>query len=318
LSAYGQPYTPPPGQVDPDFDMQTAVRKQVNSMDIYTYFNYLAQLLKDNPPKPQDDEMVARMAKIGLTPGKDFEPDILKSLDKQAVEAEREEEREKIGAKEQPLPRPHFAQGVGSPQVLEFDTSKLDIIDKEVIRIVPKIALLKMALRLKRQQTTNGWLYFTEGVGNFGIDYELRAMANLLGPGWNRPKDAVYPLSQEDADGNEYDGAKHSYIMRLEKGGMPPVDGFWSMTLYDKDLFFVTNAIDRYTLSQRYNLVTNPDGSVDIHIQAESPGEEKEANWLPAPKGQFKLVMRLYGPPKSSPTILDGSWTPPPVKRVEK
>jgi hypothetical protein len=203
---------------------------------------------------------------------------------------------------------------VGAIHGPDIDASKIDSLDRQVIRLVPKIGLLKMALRLKQQETTNGWLFFTEGVGNFGTDYVLRGMANLLGPGWNRPRDAVYPLSQEDADGDQYDGSKHNYIMRFEKGGMPPVAGFWSLTLYDKDLFFVPNAINRYAISQRDTFVTNADGSVDIYIQAESPGKDKEANWLPAPKGQFKLVLRLYGPPRSKPTILDGSWTPPPVK----
>jgi hypothetical protein len=78
----------------------------------------------------------------------------------------------------------------------------------------------------------------------------------------------------------------------------------------------VPNAIDRYEVSQRNSLVTNKDGSVDLYIQAESPGKDKEANWLPAPRGKFQLVMRMYGPAKASPTIVNGSWTPPPVKRV--
>ncbi len=199
----------------------------------------------------------------------------------------------------------------------DFDTSKLGSVDKKVIKLVPKIGLLKMALRLKQQPATNGWLYFTEGVGNFGTDYVLRGMANLLGPGWNRPQNAVYPISQKDAEGNEYDGARYKYVMHFDKGGLPLVEGFWSLTMYDKDLFFVPNPIGRYALSQRNTFITNPDGSVDLYIQAESPGKDKEANWLPAPHGVFKLVMRLYGPPKSSPTILDGRWTPPPVKRIE-
>ena len=113
-------------------------------------------------------------------------------------------------------------------------------------------------------------------------------MANLLGPGWNRPQDAIYPLSQKDADGDEYDGAKHRYVMRFEKGQLPPVEAFWSLTLYDTDFFFVPNPIDRYELSQRNTFVTNPDGSVDLYIQAESPGKDKEANWLPAPKGEVR------------------------------
>ena len=312
LNAFGQSYTPPPGKVDPGFDMQTSVREQVNSMDIFTYFNYLAYLLENNPPKPEDAALVARMAKIGLVPGQDFNPSKIDALEKHEVDDLSRKGHAEIGGS----PKPHFAQGVGLARGTDFDTSHLGFLDKKVLRFVPKAGLLKMARRLKRQETTNGWLYFTEGVGNFGTDYLVRGMANLLGPGWNRPEDAVYPISQEDADGNEYDGSKHNYVMRFEKGGLPPVDGFWSLTVYDKDLFFVPNPINRYALSQRDTLINNPDGAIDIYLQAESPGTDKDANWLPAPKGEFKLVLRLYGPPTSSPTILDGSWTPPPVKRV--
>jgi hypothetical protein len=269
LRAYGQPYTPPAGVVDPALDMKTAVRKQVNALEIDAYFDYLAELLKKNPPKAQDAEIVARMARIGIVPGQDF------------------------------------------------DGSKLGSLDRSAIQAVPKLALAKMALHLKQQKTTNGWLYFTSGVGNFGTDYLTRGMANLLGPGWNRPQDAIYPLSQKDAEGHEYDGAAHRYVMRVEKGQMPPVEAFWSLTLYDEDFFFVPNAIDRYELSQRNRFATNPDGSVDFHIQAESPGKDKEANWLPAPKGKFSLVLRMYGPTTTPPTVVDGSWTPPPVKKVQ-
>ena len=112
-------------------------------------------------------------------------------------------------------------------------------------------------------------------------------MVTLIGPGLNFPQDAVYPFSEKDADGKEYDGSKYKYVMRFEKGKMPPVKGFWSLTMYDSDFFFVPNAINRYNLSQRNTFVTNPDGSVDLYLQAESPGKDKEANWLPAPKGKF-------------------------------
>jgi len=268
LTAYGKPYAPPPGVVDPAFDMKTAVRKQVNALDVEAYFEYLARLLRSNPPTAKDAEMVARMARIGIVPGQDF------------------------------------------------DRSKLGSLDREAIKAVPKLALLEMAVHLKSQKTKDGWLYFTAGVGNFGTDYLLRGMANLLGPGWNRPEDAVYPLSQKDAEGHEYDGASHGYVMRFQKGEMPPVEAFWSLTLYDTDFFFVPNAIDRYELSQRNAFVTNPDGSIDLYIQAESPGKEREANWLPAPKGKFSLVLRMYGPKQSPPSIMDGTWTPPPVRRV--
>ena len=316
LSAYGNPYSPPVGAVDPNFDMKTSVRKLVNSMDIYEYFNYLAQLLKTNPPKPEDAAMVEKLVKIGLVPGQDFDPTTLRALESPAVESVPAAAQEEMGAKQIVHSRPHFTQGIGDISAPDFDTSKLGTLDKQVIKLVPKLGLLKMARRMKQQPTTNGWLYFTEGVGNFGTDYVVRGMANLLGPGWNRPEDAVYPISQKDAEGNKYDGTKYNYIMHFEKGGLPPVDAFWSLTLYDEKLFFVPNAIDRYNLSQRNSFITNADGSVDFYIQSESPGKEKEANWLPAPKGKFSLVLRLYGPPKTSPTILDGSWTPPPVKRA--
>lgn len=270
LSAWGKPYTPMASAVDPAFDMKTAVRKQVNALDTNAYFDDLAKLLATNPPKPQDAEIVARMARIGIVPGQ------------------------------------------------EFDGSKLGAFDREAIRAVPKLALAEMALHLKRQKKTNGWLFFTSGVGNFGADYLTRGMANLLGPGWNRPRDAIYPLSQEDADGDDYDGAKHRYAVRFEKGQLPPVDAFWSLTLYDTDFFFVPNPIDRYEVSQRDTFVTGADGSIELYIQADSPGKEKEPNWLPAPKDKFALVLRMYGPKQSSPSIVDGTWTPPPVKRVDE
>jgi hypothetical protein len=270
LSAYGKAYTPPPGAIDPSVNMTAAVREQVNALGIDAYFAALARLMMTNPPTTQDAPIVARMAKIGLVPGRDFDP------------------------------------------------GSLGILDREAIRVVPRLALLEMGLMLKREPTTNGWLYFTRGVGDFGTDYRLRGMANLIGPGWNRPADAVYPLSQRDANGDAYDGAEHSYVMRLERGQMPPpAEAFWSVTMYDTGFFFVPNPIHRYELGQRNRLITNPDGSVDVYLQADSPGADKEANWLPAPRGKFNLVLRIYSPRQSPPSILDGSWTPPPVRRAQ-
>ena len=317
LSAYGKAYTPPAATVDPDFDMKTATRAQINSMDVYTYFNYLARLLKTNPPKPEDAAMVEKLARIGLVPGEDFDASALQELDAQAVESIPALAQGELGTQPDVHARPHFTQGIGSVEDQGFDTSKLASLDKKLIKLVPKISLLKMAMLMKQQPTTNGWLYFTEGVGNWGTNYELRGMGNLLGPGWNRAEDAVYPISMKDADGNAYDGSKYKYIMHFDKDQLPPVDGFWSLTMYDKDLFFVPNEINRYNVSQDDTFITNPDGSVILYLQADSPGVDKEANWLPAPRGEFKLVLRVYGPSKEQPSILDGSWEPPPVKRVE-
>ncbi|MEY8143918.1 DUF1214 domain-containing protein [Falsihalocynthiibacter sp. CO-5D18] len=197
----------------------------------------------------------------------------------------------------------------------DFTPENLGLLEREMFKPIPKLALAKMGAHLKRQPKTNGWLYFTEGVGNWGTDYLTRGMGNLLGPGWNRPQDAIYPLGQEDGNGHHYDGAKHNYVMRFEKGELPPAKGFWSLTMYDPDLFFVPNEIDRYELSQRNDLVAGADGSIEVYLQSEKPSKDKQANWLPAPKGKFTLVMRLYDPEIAAPSILDKTWIPPAVYR---
>jgi hypothetical protein len=104
--------------------------------------------------------------------------------------------------------------------------------------------------------------------------------------------------------------------MRFPRGETPPVQGFWSVTMYDSDYFFVANPINRYSISPRQNQKSNPDGSVDLYILKDSPGAEKESNWLPAPVGKFVLMLRMYWPDETSPSILDGTWTISPVKKV--
>ena len=103
-------------------------------------------------------------------------------------------------------------------------------------------------------------------------------------------------------------------LMHFDKCQFPPVNGFWSLTMYNKEYFFVANPLNRYTLSQRNKFVTNPDGSVDLYLQADSPGKAKEANWLPAPKAKFIPMLRLYWPKETPPSIIDGSWKPPAIK----
>ena len=165
----------------------------------------------------------------------------------------------------------------------DFDRSKLPMLGH---KLDPKLALLELVRDMKEKEPVNGWLYWTSDAGQYGTDYEQRAMVTLIGPGLNFPEDAMYPFSEKDADGDEYDGSKHDTSMRFEKGQMPPVKGFWSLTMYDPDFFFVPNPIDRYSLSQRDTFVPNEDGSVDLYLQADSPGPDKEANWLPGPEGQ--------------------------------
>ena len=132
-----------------------------------------------------------------------------------------------------------------------------------------------------------------------------------MGLGCNLPQDAVYPLTKVDAAGRQLDGAS-KYVMRFPAGELPPVEGFWSLTMYDAAYFFVENPINRYSVSPRNSLQANPDGSVDLFIQNESPGAMRETNWLPAPKGPFVLMLRTYWP---KDTLLNGSWAPPAVTR---
>ena len=196
----------------------------------------------------------------------------------------------------------------------DFDESKLSGLDKEAIKAVPKVAQAKILEYFKKVgEPTNGWRYLTKGIGQYGTEYTQRALVTAIGLGANRPQDAIYPTALKDADGHDFDGNKH-YVMHFDKGQMPPAKAFWSVTMYDDGYFFVPNALNRYTISSRSKLVNNPDGSVDIYLQADSPGKAKEANWLPAPKAKFIPMMRLYWPSETPPSILDGSWKPPAIK----
>ena len=158
------------------------------------------------------------------------------------------------------------------------------------------------------------WLGVRYRDGIYGTGYLNRALVTAIGLGANRIEDACYPTSQKDVDGKDYLGS-NKYVMHFPKGQLPPVGGFWSLTMYDENYFFVDNPINRYWISARQNLKSNPDGSVDLYIQKESPGADKEWNWLPAPAGKFVLMLRLYWPNPKSPSIIDRSWSPPPQRK---
>jgi hypothetical protein len=157
----------------------------------------------------------------------------------------------------------------------------------------------------------NGWV-FTTKTGVYGTNYIQRALVTWVGLGANRPQDAIYPTSETDTEGKPYSGA-NKYVLRFDKGQLPPVEGFWSLTMYDGDYFFVPNPLNRYNLNSRDKLKANADGSVELIVQADSPGKAKESNWLPAPRGKFVLMLRMYWPNEKPPSILDGSWKPPPA-----
>jgi hypothetical protein len=202
-----------------------------------------------------------------------------------------------------------------------FDSSKLGPVAKEAFSRVPRIANDKIMLWMKEgiaagdSRLENGWL-FTTKTGNYGVNYIQRALITAIGLGANRPQDAVCPTSEGFSILSSYAGGK-KYVMHFNKGELPPVNGFWSLTMYDKDYFFVPNPIHRQSISARQHLKANADGSVDLYIQNEDPGPEEESNWLPAPKDKFILMMRLYWPKEKPPSILDGTWKVPPIRAVQ-
>jgi hypothetical protein len=192
-----------------------------------------------------------------------------------------------------------------------FDASKLSA---SVAQRIPQMAQQKIMAQYNVGGTNiNGWM-FTTHTGHYGTNYLQRALVTAIGLGANLPEDAVYPTSQVDGDGKLYDGSHH-YILHFAKDQTPPVNAFWSLTMYDDQYFFTDNPLDKFTVSPRNNLKYNADGSLDLTIQHLSPGIHR-SNWLPAPRGKFILMLRMYWPKTEAPSILDGTWKPPAVKRV--
>jgi hypothetical protein len=246
--------------------MKTAVRDQVNALDAVAYFKLLAELMKDNPHPAADTPILARISRIGIVPGQDFD-------------------------------------------ITQLESSTLAAFQK-----VPLLAQRRIVSGLRQTGSeANGWHIMLK-TGVYGTDYLNRAVVTMFGLGANLPEDAVYPVSMMDASSKPYDGTNR-YLLHFDKGELPPVRGFWSLTMYNQKFFFVENPLNRYTLSQRNKLKYNPDGSVDLYLQSSNPGAGKQANWLPAPQGPFVLMLRLYWPNETSPTILNGTWKPPAVQQ---
>jgi hypothetical protein len=194
-----------------------------------------------------------------------------------------------------------------------FDLKSLDPAVAKNLEDGVRSGLAKIVAEAKKPhgKVLNGW-EFMSNVGRYGTDYLWRAVVALVGLGANLPEDAVYPRATKDAGGQPLTGA-NNYVIRFAKGQLPPVGAFWSITLYNSRQFFVPNPIKRYAIGDRDKLKFDNDGSLTLYVQNESPGKDKESNWLPAPKEAFGLFMRLYWPKKE---ILDGAWKPPEVERV--
>lgn len=263
LDDWGKPPRPVTAKIDPNVDLKTPPLDQVNNMPAADYFKYGAELMKIHPPHDTDWSTIARLKRIGIEPGKSFDPSKVDA----AVLAE--------GAKD-----------------------GLDLMREKL----PTLA-----------RVTNGWSMNTDTMGVYGIYYLKRAIVAMVGLGANQVDDAIYPLNVVDADGDKVVGEK-KYVLHFDKDEIPPVNAFWSLTMYDAAGFQVANPINRFAIGDRDALKFNGDGSLDLYIQTESPGPEKEANWLPGPaSGQLGLTLRLYAP---KPQALDGRWNPPAIKKA--
>jgi hypothetical protein len=198
----------------------------------------------------------------------------------------------------------------------KFDPSKLDPAVARGLENSVSVAMEKLQAASKETGApVNGWRVPPMVLGNFGRDYGARAVVALVGLGANLPQDAVYPSAFVDGDGKPFSGANR-YVIHFDKGATPPVNAFWSVTMYNAESFFVDNPINRYAISSWMPLKKNTDGSIDIYVQRESPGKDKEANWLPAAEKDFNVTLRMYWPNDKPPSILDGSWKPVAVKQV--
>jgi hypothetical protein len=191
-----------------------------------------------------------------------------------------------------------------------FDLDKTEPAVREALESAPSEAQQLMAWKIPTMaRVANGWSMNTDTMGVYGNYYLKRAIVAQVGLGANLPEDAIYPLNLTDDAGKPLDGAGR-YTLHFGKGDMPPANAFWSVTLYDNEGFQVGNSLNRFAVSSWMPFKHNADGSLDLYFQNESPGADKEANWLPAPKGPFNLTMRLYAP---RPEALTGKWNPPPV-----
>jgi hypothetical protein len=265
LSEWGKEPKPVEVKIDPNVDMKTPPKTQVDTMPADKYFALAAELMKVNPPHITDEPMLAQLKKIGIEVGK------------------------------------------------SFDMSKVDPTIAKALSTAPADAQKLMAWKLATlARVANGWSMNTDTVGVYGNYYLKRAILAQQGLGANLVEDAIYPLNLADSEGKSLDGSS-KYTMTFDKSSLPPVNAFWSITLYDEAGFQVGNVLERFAVSSWMPFVYNGDGSLDLYFQNESPGKDKEANWLPAPKGPFNLTMRLYAPKSDA---LTGKWNPPAVTKV--
>ncbi len=242
------------------------------------FFEYLDFALQFAPPGPEEQAIRAKLATIGVGPGKKFNFKDLSLEHKAAV---------------------LLAMKEGEDKVERF-----------------------LATAMKN---INGWMVGSAFGGRafYNGNWQLRAAAAKAGIYGNDAAEAMYPATRTLADGTGLDGSKNRYTLTFAKGQLPPVNAFWSVTMYDgKTQLLIKNPIDRYLVNSPMlpRMKKNKDGSLTLYIQKDLPGKDKGSNWLPAPEGPIYLVMRLYWPRTEPPSILppgEGSWQPPALVKVQ-
>jgi len=218
--------------------------------------------------------------------------------------------------------RPHDSDGsqllrfrrIGFVPNAKFDFSALDTDVQAALENAARTGVETMRqLQPKLARVSNGWGMNIDTMGVYGNSYAKRAIVALVGLGANQQQDAIYPIALADADGKPLVGGE-DYILHFSKSELPPVDAFWSLTMYDSEGFPVANPIDRQSVHlPGDDLLFNDDGSLDLYIRPHSPGAKKEANWLPSPSnGQLGVTLRLYAPRVQ---ILMGNWAPPKIQK---
>lgn len=195
-----------------------------------------------------------------------------------------------------------------------FDIERAPAPVRTALEAAPSAAQKLMEWKLPSiARVANNWSMNTDTMGVYGNYYLKRAIVAQVGLGANLPEDAIYPMNLGDQTGRPLDGA-NKYVLHFDKATLPPVEAFWSVTLYDAEGYQVANPLNRFAVSSWMPFKYDPDGSLTLYFQNENPGNDKEANWLPAPKGGFNLLLRLYAPRSE---VLTGKWNPPPVTKTE-
>jgi hypothetical protein len=226
----------------------------------------------------------------------------------------------RLGAELMKLHRPHVTDWSIVKRIQRLglsvgQTFRPDILGADVLHAVDSAPANAQAALLAAAPTmasiANGWQMNTNSMGVYGNFYAKRALVAMMGLGANPPEDAVYPVLLTDADGDKVDGSQN-YVLHFDKDELPPVAAFWSVTMYDEAGFQAANQLSRFAIGDRDPLQYNPDGSLDLYVQHDNPGPQREPNWLPAPTGPLGITMRLYAPDQ---TILTGAWTPPPLRK---